>query len=89
VQYFVCEEDRKLACNCKQKFDFSNLKIRFHKHKVSFLVVKTVNCKRGIDSVPKMLFYFLLLEVNLEINKLAVLHQVHFLNSLVDNVRTP
>jgi len=30
------------------KFEFQNLKIRFHKRQVSFLVVKTVKCKRGI-----------------------------------------
>jgi len=31
------------------KFEFSNLEIRFHKSQVSFLVVKTVKCKRGIS----------------------------------------
>jgi len=30
------------------KFEFMNLKNRFHKRQVSFLVVKTVKCKRGI-----------------------------------------
>jgi len=30
------------------KFEIKNLKIRFHKCQVSFLVVKTVKCKRGI-----------------------------------------
>jgi len=30
------------------KFEYSNLEIRFHKCQVSFLVVKTVKCKRGI-----------------------------------------
>jgi len=30
------------------KFKFKNLKIRFHKRQVSFLVLKTVKCKRGI-----------------------------------------
>jgi len=29
------------------KSEFSNLEIRFHKRQVSFLVVKTVKCKRG------------------------------------------
>jgi len=33
------------------KFDFYNLEIRFHKRKVSFLVVKTVKCKRAIRSL--------------------------------------
>jgi len=32
------------------KFEFSNLEIRFHKRQVSFLVVKTVKCKRGISN---------------------------------------
>jgi len=31
------------------KFEFSNLEIRFHKLQVSFLVVKTVKCKRGMS----------------------------------------
>jgi len=31
------------------KIEFQNLKIRFHKRQVSFLVVKTVKCKRGIS----------------------------------------
>jgi len=31
------------------KFQFQNLEIRFHKRQVSFLVVKTVMCKRGIS----------------------------------------
>jgi len=44
----VCEEDRKLASYCKMKFEFQNLDIRFRKAKVSFLVVKSVKCKRGI-----------------------------------------
>jgi len=30
------------------KFEFQNLEIRFHKRQVSFLIVKTVKCKRGI-----------------------------------------
>jgi len=30
------------------KFEFYNLETRFHKHQVSFLVVKTVKCKRSI-----------------------------------------
>jgi len=34
------------------KFEFQNLKIRFHKRKVSFLVVKTVN-KHGIRNTFK------------------------------------
>jgi len=32
-----------------RKYEFYNLKIYFHKHKVSFLVAKTVKCKRGIS----------------------------------------
>jgi len=31
------------------KFELQNLEIRFHKHQVSFLVVKTFKCKRGIS----------------------------------------
>jgi len=31
------------------KSKFSNLEIRFHKRQISFLVVKTVKCKRGIS----------------------------------------
>jgi len=31
------------------KFEFTNLKHRFHKRQVSFLVVKTYKCKRGIN----------------------------------------
>jgi len=31
------------------KFEFLNLEIRFRKRQVSFLVVKTVKCKRGIS----------------------------------------
>jgi len=31
------------------KFEFSNLEIRFYKRQVSFLVVKTVTCKRGMS----------------------------------------
>jgi len=30
------------------KFEFKNLEIGFHKCQVSFLVVKTIKCKRGI-----------------------------------------
>jgi len=30
------------------KFEFTNLKNRFHKRQVSFLVVKTCRCKLGI-----------------------------------------
>jgi len=30
------------------KFEFKNLEIGFHKRQVSFLVVKTIKCKRGI-----------------------------------------
>jgi len=30
------------------KIEFQNLEIRFYKRQVSFLVVKTVKCKRGI-----------------------------------------
>jgi len=30
------------------KFEFYNLEIRFHKRQVSFLIVKTVKCKRDI-----------------------------------------
>jgi len=30
------------------KFEFQNLEICFHKRQVSFLVVKTIKCKRGI-----------------------------------------
>jgi len=33
------------------KFKFENSEIRFHKRQVSFLVVKTVKCKRGISCV--------------------------------------
>jgi len=36
-----------LLKTASMKFEFSNLEIRFHK--VSFLVVKTVKCKRGIS----------------------------------------
>jgi len=31
------------------KFKFENLEIRFYKRQVSFLVVKTIKCKRGIS----------------------------------------
>jgi len=31
------------------KFEFKYLKIGFHKRQVSFLVVKTIKCKRGIS----------------------------------------
>jgi len=34
-----------------KKFEVLNLKIRFYKRQVSFLVVKTVKCKRGISHV--------------------------------------
>jgi len=38
---------------CKErtatKFEFLNLEMRFHKRQVSFLIVKTVTCKRGIS----------------------------------------
>jgi len=30
------------------KFEFSNLEIRFHKRQLSFLIIKTLKCKRGI-----------------------------------------
>jgi len=30
------------------KFKFLKLEIRFHKRQVSFLIVKTASCKRGI-----------------------------------------
>jgi len=33
------------------KFKFENLEIRFYKRQVSFLVVKTVKCKRGITYI--------------------------------------
>jgi len=33
------------------KFEFYNLETRFHKRQVSFLVVKTVKCKRSIGFV--------------------------------------
>jgi len=32
-------------------FEFYNLEIRFYKRQVTFLVVKTVKCKRGITLV--------------------------------------
>jgi len=32
----------------RMKFEFSNLEIHFYKRQVSFLVVKTIKCKRGI-----------------------------------------
>jgi len=49
VGYFICEEDRKLASyTASKKFEFEILESRFHKHNVSFLVVKTVKRKCGI-----------------------------------------
>jgi len=33
------------------KFKFLNLQIRFHRNKVSFLVVKAVKCKRGMKQM--------------------------------------
>jgi len=46
----VYEEDRKTLLKIAgMKFEFENLKIRFHKCQVSFLVVKTVKCKRDIN----------------------------------------
>jgi len=36
------------------KFEFSNLKICFHKCQISFLVVKTVKCKCGIKLPTNM-----------------------------------
>jgi len=33
------------------KFEFSNLEIHFYKRQVSFLVIKTIKCKRGIREV--------------------------------------
>jgi len=34
----------RLLHSASKKYEFVNLEIRFHKHKVSFLVVKTVKC---------------------------------------------
>jgi len=34
------------------KFEFYNLETRFHKRQVSFLIVKTVKCKRDINLRP-------------------------------------
>jgi len=47
VQYLVCKKDRKLSY-CKQEIWNLKLGERFHIHKVSFMVVKTIKCKRGI-----------------------------------------
>jgi len=37
-----------LLISLGMKFEFQNLKIRFHKRQVSFRVVKTVKCKRDM-----------------------------------------
>jgi len=42
----------KIAC---MKFEFQNLQIRFHTRQVSFLVFKTVMCKRGIRLVSAII----------------------------------
>jgi len=39
------------------KFEFENLKIRFHKRQVSFLVVKTAKCKRDISYISVTALY--------------------------------
>jgi len=44
---FVKQID-SLLHTVSKKFKFEKLESLFHKHKVSFLVVKTVKCKRGI-----------------------------------------
>jgi len=49
AQYFVCDEDKKLALYCKQEIWVLKLESCFHKRQVSFLVVKTAKCKRGIS----------------------------------------
>jgi len=36
-----------LLRTASMKLEFSNLEIRFYKPQVSFLVIKTVKCKRG------------------------------------------
>jgi len=62
------------------KFKFWKLEIRFHKREVSFLVVKTVKCKRGKNShkdlIIVLIFYFILfmtikryLNINFSANK--------------------
>jgi len=48
MQYGFMKRIESLLKIAGKKFEFQNLKIRFHKRQVSFLVVKTVKCKRGI-----------------------------------------
>jgi len=53
----------KLNLFCLMKIEFWNLEICFHKHQVSFLVVKTVKCKRDIKfCTTKKLFKELFLQ---------------------------
>jgi len=54
-----------LLKTASMKLKFSNLEIRFYKRQVSFLVVKTVKCKRGIrvmDETTKSLQNFYRIE---------------------------
>jgi len=44
-----------LLHTASMKFEFSNLESCFHKRHVSFLVVKTAKCKRGISSLLRCL----------------------------------
>jgi len=43
------------------KFEFKNLKTRFHKRQVSFLVVKTIKGKRGIIHLLSYNFFIMLI----------------------------
>jgi len=46
--YRFMKKIESLLKTASMKFEFSNLEIRFYKRQVSFMVVKTVKCKRGI-----------------------------------------
>jgi len=49
MRYIVYEEHRSLFKIAGMKFEFENLEICFYIRQVSFLVVKTAKCKRGIN----------------------------------------
>jgi len=48
TQYEAYEKDRKLTSYCKHEIWVLKLRNPFYKRQISFLVVKTVKCKRGI-----------------------------------------
>jgi len=55
---FVKIESLLHSSYLKHVLEFLNLEIRFLKHQVSFLIVKTITCKRGINiPSPKYIIF--------------------------------